>query len=547
MAYENVTNALAGQKLPDMRTQIMQKWGTSPAWQNPDVDLAGDLARRFEGSGITDLSKLQFTPTQRQEMVSSEYMGTDEYRPAQYKTYDNAFELTYDGKPVGAHGFLGDINRDGSLGEGNVFASNTYHPNMLAWSSAGKGAHEYRVEFDAQGNPVINPHFTSSSFWNSDLGGLTKAAAMSVAAYGAAAGLGGTGAPATTGATTGTAAGTTAGMTASEQAAMMAANGMTDAQIAATLGAEGAKSAGLAGVGGGAATSTATTSPGLWDTVKQGASSLASSATQSGGANPGNPSWTSMAKDAIPLVGTAATLASGGSVATPQVPDYIRAAIATGNAGKYDEQTPYGTVSWSLRPGADPANPQPGDYIRSTNFSPEQQQLYEQNTQNQLTAGQVGGQQLADLGQGRQAVQDALYRRATQYYGQNFGDQENQLRTRLANQGLNEGTEAFERELRNFRQTRDSAYADATDRAIAGADQQENNAVARIVNILNMSKATTPTSGNSAGGAGTDLLSAANQAYTANLGASNAQAAADAQRQNAMLQLVLGGMKYYGG
>ena len=232
---------------------------------------------------------------------------------------------------------------------------------------------------------------------------------------------------------------------------------------------------------------------------------------------------------------------------TPQVPDYVKQAIATGNAGKYNEETPYGTVTWSLRPGADPANPQPGDYIRSTNFSPEQQKLYEQNTANQLTAGQVGGQQLADLGQGRQAVQDALYRRATQYYDQNFGDQENQLRTRLANQGLNEGTEAFEREMRNFRQTRDSAYSDATDRAIAGADQQENNAVARIVNILNMSKATAPTSGNSAGGAGTDLLTAANQAYTANLGASNAQAARDAQQQNALLQLVLGGMKYYGG
>lgn len=234
-------------------------------------------------------------------------------------------------------------------------------------------------------------------------------------------------------------------------------------------------------------------------------------------------------------------------MATPQVPDYVKAAIATGNAGKYNEQTPYGTVTWSLRPGADPMNPQPGDYVRSTNFSPEQQKLYEQNTANQTTAGQVGGRQLAELGSGRQAVQDALYRRATQYYDQNFGDQENQLRARLAAQGLNEGSEAFTRELRNFRQTRDAAYADATDRAIAGADQQENNAVARIVNILNMSKATTPTSGNSAGGAGTDLLSAANQAYTANLGASNAQAAASAQQQNAILQLVLGGMKYYGG
>lgn len=49
------------------------------------------------------------------------------------------------------------------------------------------------------------------------------------------------------------AAGGAGGMTAAEQAAMMAANGMSDAEIIAALGAEGATSAGLMGVGGGAA------------------------------------------------------------------------------------------------------------------------------------------------------------------------------------------------------------------------------------------------------------------------------------------------------
>lgn len=43
------------------------------------------------------------------------------------------------------------------------------------------------------------------------------------------------------------------GMTTAEQVAMMAANGMTDSQIAAALGTQGAQAAGLAGVGGGAA------------------------------------------------------------------------------------------------------------------------------------------------------------------------------------------------------------------------------------------------------------------------------------------------------
>ena len=207
-----------------LRAQILKRWGGSGAWDNDSVDLAGDLARRMYASGIADLDKLQFTPTKRREQVSAEYQGTDEYRPAQFADYDNAFDLTYDGKAVGSKGFIGDINRDGSLGDGNVFSSNTYHPNLLAWNSGGKGSHEYRVEFDAQGNPVVRPVFQSSSFWNSDLGGLTKAAAMAVAMYG---GLGALGGAAGSGA---------AGMTAAETVAMMAANGMTDAQIAAALG-----------------------------------------------------------------------------------------------------------------------------------------------------------------------------------------------------------------------------------------------------------------------------------------------------------------------
>ena len=539
MAYDNVTNALTAQKLPDMRTQIMNRWGSNPNWNNPSVDLAGDLARLFEANGISDLSKLNFkkreyeTPVQEWETES----GTQRTGGSKRTTFD----VLYGDQNLG---FLGDINRDGSLsklakdyladGSGPQLTDRGDNGPIIGWSSRGGGHTNFNlVENPQTGEIVVAPTWGSSKTNTfNDIRGIGSILGLAAGAY---YGLG---------------AGAGAGAGA-DQVALMAANGMTDAEIAAALGSQGAQAAGLAGVGGGAVTSTAASNPGLWDTIKQGASSLASFATQGGGGGGGGgmggTSWVDVAKDALPLVGAAATLASGGSVTTPQVPDYVKQAIATGNAGKYNEQTPYGTVTWSLRPGADPANPQPGDYIRSTNFSPEQQKLYEQNTANQLTAGQVGGQQLADLGQGRQAVQDALYRRATQYYDQNFGDQENQLRTRLANQGLNEGTEAFEREMRNFRQTRDSAYSDATDRAIAGADQQENNAVARIVNILNMSKATAPTSGNSAGGAGTDLLTAANQAYTANLGASNAQAARDAQQQNALLQLVLGGMKYYGG
>lgn len=229
----------------------------------------------------------------------------------------------------------------------------------------------------------------------------------------------------------------------------------------------------------------------------------------------------------------------------PPTPDYKGQAIATSNSGKYNEVGPTGSVGWSLRPGADPNNPQPGDYIRTTEMSPEQRQLYDQGVGNQLALGDVGQRQIADLGGGTQQMQDALYRRATQYYDQNFGDQGEALRTQLLNSGLAEGSEGYDKAMRNFGQTRDTAYADATDRAIVGADQSQNSAVSRLAQIMAMSRGQNPTSSNSAGGAGIDLLSAAMQEYNSKLAgvnANNAQAANQAQtaQQLGMLAYLFG-------
>jgi hypothetical protein len=210
-----------------------------------------------------------------------------------------------------------------------------------------------------------------------------------------------------------------------------------------------------------------------------------------------------------------------GKADAPPVPDYTKAAIATSNLGKFTETGPTGAVRWSLRPGADQNNPQPGDYIRSTELSHPQQQLYDQGVGNQLSAGKVGGQLLGEIGQGTQGVEDALYRRATQHYSQNFGDQEAALRTRLENSGLTAGSEGYDKQLRNFGQTRDAAYADATDRALLGADQSQNSAVSRLAQILSMSRGQMPTSQNIA--AGPDLNAATQATYQGNLGNVNAQ------------------------
>jgi len=220
------------------------------------------------------------------------------------------------------------------------------------------------------------------------------------------------------------------------------------------------------------------------------------------------------------------------------VSDYTKAAIATSNSGKYNEVGPYGSNTWTLRPGADPNNPQPGDYIRTTTFEPGQQQLLDQTTAGKLGAGGLAQSQVSDIAGGRQAVQDALYKQYTANYDQRYNRDEEALRTRLLNEGLDPNSEAGKNELLQFRQNKDAAYADAQQRAITGADAQQNSAVARLANILAMSGPSMPTSANSSGGNPTDLLTAANQTYNAQLAASNASKAQNTQNINSLIGLI---------
>lgn len=78
------------------------------------------------------------------------------------------------------------------------------------------------------------------------------------------------------------------------------------------------------------------------------------------------------------------------SPSPPPPPDYAGAAKAQGEAdlqttqynaaiNRPDEYDPYGSRRWTLRPGADPKNPQPGDYISTTELSPDQQRILDAN------------------------------------------------------------------------------------------------------------------------------------------------------------------------
>ncbi len=76
--------------------------------------------------------------------------------------------------------------------------------------------------------------------------------------------------------------------------------------------------------------------------------------------------------------------------------------------------------------------------------------------------------------QARQAVEDALYGRATARLDPRFATQEDQTRARLAAQGITEGSEAYNREMRDFNFAKNDAYSSAmNDSTAAGIEAMQ--------------------------------------------------------------------------
>ena len=79
----------------------------------------------------------------------------------------------------------------------------------------------------------------------------------------------------------------------------------------------------------------------------------------------------------------------------------------------------------------------------------------------------------------RQRVEDALYGRATARLDPRFSQAQDQLNSSLAAQGIMQGSEAYNRELQNFNNTRNDAYSSAMNDAITGSD----DAMQRLFNM----------------------------------------------------------------
>jgi hypothetical protein len=231
----------------------------------------------------------------------------------------------------------------------------------------------------------------------------------------------------------------------------------------------------------------------------------------------------------------------------PPAPDYAGAATATaaGNleAAKYatvanraNQYTPYGSLEWQR--GATDYDP----WTQRINLTAEGQKLLDQsnktsqglaNLQDESTA-RVAAQQAAGWGDDKlvkptfnpgETAQDAILRRMQPQLDRSRASAE----TRLANQGIQQGSEAYRNAQDDIGRQENDAYSQAALQGISTGQQARQQGIqeqqyfnTRDLNALNAlrtgSQVTNPTFGSYAQQAttqGADLLGAANSQFNA--------------------------------
>ena len=191
----------------------------------------------------------------------------------------------------------------------------------------------------------------------------------------------------------------------------------------------------------------------------------------------------------------------------PAAPDYAAAArqTAAGNASQAqvaqygsmtNQVTPYGTVSYTRQQVGETKQGDPlNQWTQTMALSPEQQALYNQNQALNQTLGNIAqtgvgyvqnsmdnpldfsqNQALQAPGQIQQQASNAAYQNAAQYLDPQYQQSNAQLANRLANQGITQGSEAYNNAMLNAGNAQQQAYESARNQAYIqgqqGAQQQ---------------------------------------------------------------------------
>jgi hypothetical protein len=187
----------------------------------------------------------------------------------------------------------------------------------------------------------------------------------------------------------------------------------------------------------------------------------------------------------------------GSSPAPPPAPDPAATAAAQTASNKataitsyglnaIDQVTPYGNLSYSQGTPWSDGTPH---YTATQTLSPEQQNLYNLGTQTQSNLGNLGVEQSNkvrgllntpfDLNASINNQQSDI---AQKLLDPQWQQRQSALETQLANQGVQQGSEAYTNALRDFGMQRDNAYNSAL---LAGRGQASTEALAQRNQPLN--------------------------------------------------------------
>jgi hypothetical protein len=232
----------------------------------------------------------------------------------------------------------------------------------------------------------------------------------------------------------------------------------------------------------------------------------------------------------------------------------IGTAIANNTMGMVNQNTPDGSLTYSQTGTYKYTDPYTGKsydlptYTATTALSEMGQKIKGQNDLAQLNMAETAANQsgfLKDYLGGvwnpdTSAIEGRLMELGSQRLNPRFQQEEDQLRTRLANQGITEGSEAYNREMSRFGQSKNDAFnslmLQGRGQAFNELQSIRNQPINEITALLSGSQVSNPNVQmmQPQGAATTDVAGIINQNYNQRL--------ANWQQQNAQRQSLMGGL-----
>jgi hypothetical protein len=240
--------------------------------------------------------------------------------------------------------------------------------------------------------------------------------------------------------------------------------------------------------------------------------------------------------------------------AAAQTATNIGTAIANNELQLIDQRTPYGSLTYNQTGSYDYTDPSSGDvhtiptYEAVTELTPIQQQTLDRTQRAQRNLAGLANQQSGFLKDylaepatfDTSEIEGRLYDLGSQRLDPRFEQQREGLRTRLANQGVTPGSEAYRREMEALSQAENDAYnqliLQGRGQAFNEAVTQRNQPINEITALLSGSQVTNPNVAvqSPQGAATTDYAGLVNQNF--------AQQQQNFQQKSAGVNSLLGGL-----